>query len=473
MQTTMPIIRDTQGDKLKELIREKRQLWRTLIASAQTDYGMKGSVDGRYSHATFLRDSMIVAYDVFQTHVFQPDEMLFQLVKKSLLGITKVQLHSGKFVHEITDYDEGHNGYKSGHFKRYPKDKNKMYNEHTIDDPLALWVTPLFLNERELIKFIPTAKRALKWIIKNLDDNNGFLKFKYQFLTGGLTIHGWMDSWCSVQHDDPLLNTIDYIKDHAKGRIPPDPLALVEAQINTWKALRLWADILEDPKLKAHADKLKKKFNKEFIIRNQEGNIVMLAHAIDGVGNTVLIQSINQAFALLVSHGDELIIDLDDALEIARNLTSERFYDMRYGVRTFGYGHKIMGDNYHLGETGEVAVYWTMSTGIVEEGIENLSRVLFMHKRDDEARRAERMSGEIALTMLHLGLSDEIGSKEQFYVKNGKVEFFRHDNDWMLYANPKNHEYFTNPTAQTWTVSKLLNASYNPIIQREIMGEID
>ena len=448
--------------KLPTAIKERLPIfqrhWQNIILEGQTEHGMPGSLDGRFNGRVFNRDTMTVAEDIYSVLKYQPNTLLWSNVKKSLLGIWEFQLSEedveGHLLHELILYNPNHEGFKTGFYK-LNGNPDWMYNDDQIEvDAHALWITPLYLTPQEQRERAPKGLKTLNHVIRNMEENGGFLYYEYKDKEGGLTNQGWMDSRYSVQHEDPRLNTYE----HKDGiMLPPAPIALPEAQIHAWKALHAWADILGDEALREKADRLKKQFQEDFVVRGADGKIEMIAHAIDGNENQVRVSGINQAYALSISHNGELIVDIEDAIEIGRKLTSPAMFNPRFGVRTFEEGHKIKGDNYHLGEDGSVGVYWTKATGEVEEGLRNLAEILEKKGLIDEAQDMMEKSGKVAFAMLRTGLDERIGTREQFYVKDGQIK---------QYVDNSHNPPIKHPLIQLWSASALLKASYNPVVQK-------
>lgn len=444
---------------LRERLPRFLEHWRNIVYEAQTSHGMHGSVDGRFSVATYTRDSATVANDEDQIHQVNPDFELRDRIQSSLVGIFDFQLPNGDLPHELLPFDPENEGYKKGFFTQNGK-PDYMYNADTVEGAAhMLWVMPKYLGPQELPVFLSTGIKVLNRLISKLEENGGFLRYEYRDGENGLTHTSWMDSVYSVQHEDPSLNT----HRHREGiMLPPAPIAPLEAQIHAWKALWVFAGILQDDRLKKMADQLKERFQKAFVVRDRDGHFLRLAHAVDGKGKQVTVPSINQAYALSIDHDGELIVELDDAVEIARMLMSPAMFDSRYGVSNFAKGHSIRGDDYHLGKNGDIPVFWLKAVGEVEEGTRDLAHILAMDGREEESAEMMDYSGKVALTMLNRG-TNGVGTREGFHVKDDQIHFYEDSS-----TNPPTEH----PECQTWSASALRKASYNPVVQ-ELLNKRD
>lgn len=368
--------------------------------------GIVASLDFRFNH-DFCRDTFKNARNIWEAHQIAPDIDIWEKTKKSVFRFWQFQREDGKLRHEIRKFDKEifkcFNGF-------YYKVGNLMMNDDTVDGtPLALCVTPLFIETEEDFQYIlPKAIKALDWMIENMDKHYGWLS--YEPNPKGIIHQGWMDSKYGV---------LDEL-----GNQPNEPVALVEAQAYAWKAFYQWSELLKKhlPKksldLKKRAVDLKNKFKKLFAIRNASGELDHLAHALHKDNKPISIISINQAFCLIFPHNNEFIIDLDDAYKLGLTLTSQDMFNPRYGVKTFQ--KNIGGDGYHLGNNEDV--YWIFATHETARALINISKALRINGRKKESEECIKKAVEIMKT--NLNIISKIGFREQFKAKEDSISFY-------------------------------------------------
>src|SRR3954453_23538786 len=190
--------------------------------------------------------------------------------------------------------------------------------------------TPLFVmlvgelsrwgNRREEVDaLLPAADRALDWIFEHGDkDGDGYVE--YQRTTDhGLQNQGWKDSWDSMRFADGTLATT--------------PIALCEVQGYVYAALVARSHCATEAgdhglvtKLRKQATELKRRFNDDFWVDNDDGGYFALGldrdkRKIDGLGS-------NMGHCLWTG-----IVDEEKAPFVARTLLSEPMFS-GWGIRT-------------------------------------------------------------------------------------------------------------------------------------------
>lgn len=309
-------------------------------------------------HNPFGRDSYITADFVNEADNHVDIRDIWRTTKTAVFRFWDFQREDGKLRHEIRKFDWGEMQRSRSFFYREGK---YMVNDDSVDStPLALIVTPEFIeNEEEFENFLPRAVKALFWMATNMDENNGWLSYRYN--KNGLTHQGWMDSKYGVTNRD--------------GTLPQDPIALVEAQAYAWKTMRLWSDLLKDKipdisqDLSRRAQELKQRFNKEFLMQDDKG--LYFAHALDGRGNQIRSVSINPGLCLWASYKGESIIGQEHISAVVDRLMSPDFFDEAAGIKTFEAGQKMFDPEdpaYHNGKN----VHWPHATAMVAKGMLSL-----------------------------------------------------------------------------------------------------
>jgi glycogen debranching enzyme len=179
------------------------------------------------------------------------------------------------------------------------------------------------------------ARAALDWIDKYADlMDNGYISYERRNVQTGLENQCWKDSWDSISYRD--------------GRLPGFPRATCELQGYAYDAkvrgARLAREVWRDPdlarRLEHEAADLKRRFNRDFWVR--EGEYFALALDADGA----------QVDALSSNNGHLLwsgIVDKSKAKAVVRHLMGPRLYS-GWGIRTLAEGERRYNPiGYHVG----------------------------------------------------------------------------------------------------------------------------
>ncbi len=306
------------------------------------------SLDPRFFRP-FARDSIISA-DLL-------DGVNPALEKKAQAAVLKLwdyQSRDGKIPHELEIYSKDNALYKKGFYHVVGKKRYLVNNDSVDSTPLLLiktaeYMDPKFKKNDRLVK---RARKALLWVIGNMDGSNGYLSYRYT--QKGLVNQGWMDSVEGVADEN--------------GKLPKDPIALVEAQALAWKAFKVWAKAFRESdidfaiELDQRAADLKRRFNKDFYMPD----VSFFAHALDGDGKQIKSKSINVGFALWASFNGETIIDDEKLPLVVQGLTGRGFLHPNHGIKLFEDGqptHDKRG--YHNAQN----VYWPFISVLVAKGM--------------------------------------------------------------------------------------------------------
>ncbi len=347
---------------LNTLYRDSAILLSHLITE---DGRIFASQDERFHHY-FGRDTMYTA--LFMAEAFKQtpswqNKIFSERSKKAVLKFWDFQTKDGKIPHEIKPLtgNEMDSLYLIGF---YHKEGDYLINNDSIDaTPLTLIATAEYLkDDKKTIELLsPKIIKALLWMITNMDANHGWLTYYPNF--NGLVCQGWMDSYWGVTDRD--------------GKVPEGPIALVEVQSYVWKALNIWADLLdfetaETLQLKALASNLRERFHKTFLTEVlSEGGLTKkyFAHAVVDGNIKIDTLSINTGLCLWASYKNQSFIKpeyLDDVVSV---LESDKLFHKNAGIRTFSYESPIYDpEYYHNGKH----VFWPFATALVAEGIISL-----------------------------------------------------------------------------------------------------
>jgi glycogen debranching enzyme len=208
-------------------------------------------------------------------------------------------------------------------------------------DATALYVVLLDEYERwtgdtKLVRDLEReARAALTWIDEYADlQGNGYVSYKRRNEETGLENQCWKDSWDSISYRD--------------GRLPGFPRATCELQGYAYdskvRGARLAREVWKDPAyadaLERQAADLKRRFNRDFWVADDE--YFALALDVDG----------NQVDALASNNGHLLwsgIVDKSKAKAVVRHLMGPRLFS-GWGVRTLAEGEARYNPiGYHVG----------------------------------------------------------------------------------------------------------------------------
>ncbi len=191
-------------------------------------------------------------------------------------------------------------------------------------------------GDRALVRELEVeARAALNWIDEYADlQGTGYVWYKRRNETTGLENQCWKDSWDSISFRD--------------GRLPGFPRATCElqgyaydAKIRGARLARLvWKDTVLADRLEKEAADLKRRFNRDFWVEDEE----YFALALDPDGNQVDALASNNGHLLWSG-----IVDKSKAKAVARHLLGPRLFS-GWGVRTLAEGQgRYNPIGYHVG----------------------------------------------------------------------------------------------------------------------------
>ncbi len=309
----------------------------------------------------FGRDSLITG---LQALPFYPELLEATLRQLALLQGTRYDdfrdEEPGKIIHEV----------RFGEMTAFEERPHSPY--YGAADP-----TPLFLvcldeyerwtgNENLVRELELEARAALNWIDAYGDLNgDGYVEYDRRNKETGLENQCWKDSWNSILFAD--------------GSLSRRPLAVCEIQGYVYDskmrcarlARTFWGDPELAQRLEKEAAELKRRFNKDFWVKQRE----FFALALDGDGRQV--DSLTSNIGHLLWSG---IVDKEKAEKCVRHLMSDKLFS-GWGIRTMAEGeggYNPLG--YHLGTV------WPHDNSIIALGLRN-------YGYDEEA-------AQIALAML-------------------------------------------------------------------------
>jgi glycogen debranching enzyme len=179
------------------------------------------------------------------------------------------------------------------------------------------------------------ARAALNWIDEYADlQGNGYVSYKRRNEKTGLENQCWKDSWDSISYRD--------------GRLPGFPRATCElqgyaydAKVRGARLARLvWKDEQFARRLEKQAADLKRRFNRDFWVADEE----YFAVALDQDGNQVDTLTSNNGHLLWSG-----IVDKSKAKAVVRHLMGPRLFS-GWGVRTMAEGEgRYNPIGYHVG----------------------------------------------------------------------------------------------------------------------------
>jgi glycogen debranching enzyme len=191
-------------------------------------------------------------------------------------------------------------------------------------------------GDRKLVRDLePEARAALRWIDEYADlMGNGYIWYQRRNEKTGLENQCWKDSWDSISYRD--------------GRLPGFPRATCELQGYAYDAKMrgarlarlLWNDPAFADRLEKEAADLKRRFNRDYWVEDEE----YYALALDTEGNQVDALSSNIGHLLWSG-----IVDKSKASAVARHLMGRRLF-CGWGVRTLAEGEgRYNPIGYHVG----------------------------------------------------------------------------------------------------------------------------
>lgn len=350
--------------------------YQTLLGLAQKD-GINASSKDELFGCVFGRDSAITILKILKAHSLQPSEHLLSISKRALLVLVELQgkevnLESGeepgKFIHEFRRSRYEHLITQKKPWFIYPDKTLKNYD--SIDStPLTLITLYKFWqitkDEQFFQAVLPSVEKGLRWIMDYGDLDKDFL-IEYQLPKnrkhGGLVVQSWTDSYQSMA--DCLNN------------LPKYPIAPIEVQAFAWLALKLWVDPLKkispvfSQEINSFAQKMKKQFNKKFILKDQ--SLFFGAQALDGNNNQVKTITANPLLSLWATYQKDGQIESILDYKYTDNFVKRAFLPDLFvedaGIRTMSSLSSTFNpnqDSYHNGS------FWPMLNGLIVEGLEN------------------------------------------------------------------------------------------------------
>jgi glycogen debranching enzyme len=250
-------------------------------------------------------------------------------------------LWQGTRVDDFRDEDPGRilHEMRSGEMTAFEERPHSPY--YGCADATALYVVLLdeyerWTGDRKLVRELEyEARAALNWIDEYADlMGNGYVSYQRRNEETGLENQCWKDSWDSISYRD--------------GRLPGFPRATCELQGYAYDAklrgARLAREIWKDPtfadELEKQAADLKRRFNRDFWVEDDE----YFALALDADDNQVDALSSNNGHLLWSG-----IVEKSKAKAVVRHLMGPRLFT-GWGVRTLAEGEgRFNPIGYHVG----------------------------------------------------------------------------------------------------------------------------
>jgi glycogen debranching enzyme len=250
-------------------------------------------------------------------------------------------LWQGTRVDDFRDEDPGRilHEMRYGEMSAFEERPHSPY--YGCADATALYVVLLdeyerWTGDRKLVGELEhEARAALIWIDEYADlMGNGYVSYQRRNEKTGLENQCWKDSWDSISYRD--------------GRLPGFPRATCELQGYAYdakvRAARLAREIWNDPTfadgLEKQAADLKRRFNRDFWVKDDE----YFALALDADGNQVDALSSNNGHLLWSG-----IVEKSKAKALARHLMGPPLFS-GWGVRTLAEGEgRFNPIGYHVG----------------------------------------------------------------------------------------------------------------------------
>ena len=325
----------------------------------------------------FGRDTLITAY---QTVSYAP-----YLAHGALM---KLGLHQGSRIDDFSDEEPGKilHEVRTGELTKLGLKPYDPY--YGTADATQLWLILLseywrFTGDDELVRELrDNVHAALRWIDEYGDrDHDGYVEYATRS-SQGLGNQCWRDSWDGIQFAD--------------GSIPVLPIATCEIQGYTYDAKLRVAELadgpLDDPelaqRLRAEAEQLRQRFNRDFWIDERGG-----FYAVGLDGDKRQIDSMTSNMGHLLWSG---IVPPDRAAVVARQLMSDHLFS-GWGVRTTSThdrGYSPIG--YHMGTV------WPHDNSLIAHGLarygfrQEANRIILAMleaARNSEFRLPEAFSG--------------------------------------------------------------------------------
>jgi glycogen debranching enzyme len=292
----------------------------------------------------FGRDTLITAY---QTVSFGPE-----LAHGAVL---KLALHQGTELDDFSDQEPGKilHEFRTGELTRLGLVPYNPY--YGSADSTQLWLILMseywrWTYDDEFVRGLrDNVYAALRWIDEFGDlDHDGYVEYATRS-PRGLGNQCWRDSWDGVQFAD--------------GTIPVLPIATCETQGYTYDARLRVAELADGPladpelarRLRAQADELRERFNRDFWIDERGGY-----YAIGLDGDKRRIDSMTSNMGHLLWSG---IVPPERAATVAHQLMSDEMFS-GWGVRTLSTadrGYNPIG--YHTGTV------WPHDNSIIAHGL--------------------------------------------------------------------------------------------------------
>lgn len=364
---------------LPQDVKKLRELVRQSLIDLSTDEGINASGRDEVYGCTFGRDSAITVLKILRAHQLEPSLELLATCRRALLTLVSLQgkefnietgEQPGKFIHEFRkDPKQIERFYKlETPWFIYPEGILKNYD--SVDStPLTLiaifnyW--QITQDKEFLVSALPSVEAGLNWIISYGDmDKDLFIEYDFPAIRkyGGLKVQSWTDS---------IESMLD-----KEGRMPEYPIAPIEAQAYVWLALKLWGDyfMAEHPKFAkkifSQSKKLKRRFNKEFILKDK--GFYFGVQALNGRNEQIKTITGNPMLCLWAAYkkGDQVECILEDGL--VKDFVKRAFLDDLFvqdaGIRTMSSESLTFNPNnnsYHNGS------FWPVLNGMIIEGLEN------------------------------------------------------------------------------------------------------
>lgn len=299
--------------------------------------------------ALFGRDSLLTGY---QTLPFVPE-----LARTTLWALAAKQAQErddlrdaepGKILHEL----------RNGELTYFDERPHSPYYGSADSTPLFLVLLDEYErwtgDTRTVLELEGAARAALRWIEQEGDlDGDGYLEYQSRNPRHGLVNQCWKDSPDSVVHPD--------------GELVSLPRATCELQGYAYDArvrcARLAREIWQDPqlaeRLEQDAERLKRQFDTDFWLSDQEH----FAFALDGDKRPVTTLTSNIGHLLWSG-----IVQPNRVDSLANHLCGERMFS-GWGVRTLADGQRAYNPvGYHTGTV------WPHDTALAAAGLARYGR---------------------------------------------------------------------------------------------------